>query len=192
MEFAIEGSQGDEYRIAFEIGGGRATAFCTCQAGSNRLCCRHRTELMDGEMTNLVSGNAADVVRLKTLLRDTDLAAAYDWVQQAEATATAAKQELEAAKKAMAKVMYGRATDPLPVPRPRPPPAAFRMNDAVIVAQEITSTGIKAGQQGRVIDVQHGKREKFGRSTDLAGHAFQVRFPGGAEIWVKADEITLA
>ena len=33
LEFLIEGSQGDEYLVVFEVTGGNANAFCNCQAG---------------------------------------------------------------------------------------------------------------------------------------------------------------
>ncbi len=35
LEFLIEGSQGDQYTVTFEVNGSKAKAFCTCQAGVN-------------------------------------------------------------------------------------------------------------------------------------------------------------
>ncbi len=61
---------------------------------------------MDGEVSRLLSDNAADVVRLKTLIRGTDLEAAYNHVLTADAVYTTAKRELDTAKKVLAKVMY--------------------------------------------------------------------------------------
>jgi hypothetical protein len=61
---------------------------------------------MDGDVSRLRSSNTAYVVRLRDLLRGTDLAAAYSQVLQAEAVCTAAKKELDTAKKALAKAMH--------------------------------------------------------------------------------------
>jgi uncharacterized Zn finger protein len=107
LAFTVEGSRGDEYRIAFEIDREKAAAFCTCQAGNNGLACKHRTGLMDGDVSDLLSGNPEDVTRLRTLLQGTNLAAVYEWAQRAEAAATEAKKELESAKRALSKLMHG-------------------------------------------------------------------------------------
>jgi hypothetical protein len=106
LEFLIEGSQGDEYFVVFEVNGGNANAFCTCQAGSNGLYCKHRFGIMDGDVSCLLSDNTADVVRLKGLMKGSDLENAYNRVLEAEAIHTTAKRNLDAAKKALAKAMY--------------------------------------------------------------------------------------
>jgi hypothetical protein len=67
----------------------------------------------------------------------------------------------------------------------------YRMNDAVKVLNDIPGTGVEAGAVGRVIAVQNGTRS-IGRSTDLSPHAVQVRFKGGAEIWMTRDEVAPA
>ncbi len=71
VEFLVEGSQGDQYAVTFEVDGSNANAFCTCPAGSNGQYCKHRFGIMNGEVSRLLSGNTADVVRLKTLMRGT-------------------------------------------------------------------------------------------------------------------------
>jgi uncharacterized Zn finger protein len=106
VKFTVAGSQGDQYAVVFEVTGGTAKAFCTCQAGTNGQYCKHRFSIMDGDVSRLSSGNTADVVRLKDLMQGTDLAAAYVRVLQAEADCAAAKKELDAAKKACARIMY--------------------------------------------------------------------------------------
>jgi len=108
VEFLVEGSQGDRYALAFEVNGTHANAFCTCQAGANGLFCKHRVGVMDGEVSYLLSGNTADIVRLKDLLSGTDLETAYNRFLEAEATWTVAKKELDVAKKGLAKAMYRR------------------------------------------------------------------------------------
>lgn len=68
---------------------------------------------------------------------------------------------------------------------------AFRVQQEVVVLSDISGTGIRKGDVGKVIYVQRGRRDTD-RSTDLAPTAFQVRFKGGAEIWMTADEIAPA
>ena len=105
VEFLVNGRQGDRYTVAFEVNGTRASAFCTCQAGANGQLCKHRMGIMDGDVFNLLGGNMTDVVHLKALLKGTDLEATYSHFLKAEAVCAAAKKELDAAKKALAKVM---------------------------------------------------------------------------------------
>lgn len=62
------------------------------------------------------------------------------------------------------------------------------VNQPVVVPADIVGTGVRKGHVGKVIFVQENGRAT-GRSTDLAATAFQVRFKGGAEIWVAAEEI---
>lgn len=92
MEFLVEGSQGNSYALAFEVSGTHANAYCSCQAGANGQFCKHQVGVMDGEMSHLLSGNRADIVRLKDILSGTDLEAAYYRFLEAEAACTAAKK----------------------------------------------------------------------------------------------------
>ena len=66
-----------------------------------------------------------------------------------------------------------------------------KANQQVRVRTDIVLTGIKAGTVGRIIYIQNGRRGS-GRSTDLSEYAVQVRFKGGAELWLRSDEIELA
>ena len=68
---------------------------------------------------------------------------------------------------------------------------AFHVQQAVIVLSDISGTGIKKGDVGKVIYVQQGRHDTD-RSTNLAATALQVRFRGGAEIWMTGDEIAPA
>jgi uncharacterized Zn finger protein len=105
VEFLVEGSQGDRYTLAFEVNGKKGSAFCTCQAGANGQFCKHRLGIMDGDVSCLLSGNTADVVRLKTILGGTDLEASYGRFVEAEAVLAVAKKQFDVAKRALAKVM---------------------------------------------------------------------------------------
>jgi uncharacterized Zn finger protein len=106
LEFVIEGSQGDQYQVTFEKQGETLHAFCTCQAGENGIYCKHRFGLMDGSTAHLLSGNTADVERLKAMMEGTPLEAACLRVTEATQAHEATKKALAKAKKDLARAMY--------------------------------------------------------------------------------------
>ncbi len=65
LSFAVKGRRGDRYAVTLED---RATGLrlrCTCMAGRYGTTCRHVTALLDGDVTDLLSGNHDDVERLR-------------------------------------------------------------------------------------------------------------------------------
>jgi len=104
--FVVQGSRGDEYQVTFGAASGRVVAYCSCPAGENGSICKHRLAIMDGEVSNLLSGNAQDVIRLQGLLKGTELEAAYTHLRVMEEEFEAAKRKLELAKKALASTMH--------------------------------------------------------------------------------------
>lgn len=102
--FNVEGSQGDLYRMTFSFDGDTATASCTCPAGAQGTWCKHRTALLDGDMTALRSANAGEVAMLKDRLAGTSLGDAYSRWVEAEERAFAAKKAADAAKRALARI----------------------------------------------------------------------------------------
>lgn len=65
LSFSVKGRRGDRYSITLED---RATGLhlrCTCMAGRYGTRCRHVTALLDGDITDLLSGNHDDVERLR-------------------------------------------------------------------------------------------------------------------------------
>ena len=102
--FELVGSQSDPYSVTFTFNGDRASASCTCPAGGQGTWCKHRTALLDGDVTSLRSANASEVAALKDRLTGTSLGAAYSrWVEAEEGVA-AAKKAADAAKRALARV----------------------------------------------------------------------------------------
>jgi DNA polymerase-3 subunit epsilon len=68
LRFAIRGSTGNRYEVALEE---RPSAFylrCSCLAGRNRRRCRHVDAMVDGDVTDLISRNFADVEQLRRLI----------------------------------------------------------------------------------------------------------------------------
>lgn len=102
--FDVEGSQGDLYRITFAFDGDRAAATCTCPAGEQGTWCKHRTALLDGDVTALRSDNASEAATVKDRLAGTSLGDAYSRWVEAEDRAVAAKKAADAAKRALARV----------------------------------------------------------------------------------------
>lgn len=68
LRFVVRGSKGNIYEIdaVKERTGFRVR--CSCPAGRNRLRCRHLKALLDGDITDLLSDNASDVVSLKCMV----------------------------------------------------------------------------------------------------------------------------
>ena len=106
LEFVVEGSKGDEYKILFEREGNNLDVFCTCAAGENGLYCKHRFALMNGDVSALLSENENDVTALKELMKGTDVEVAYDDVMSLQAQYDEINARLKAAKKVLAKAMY--------------------------------------------------------------------------------------
>jgi hypothetical protein len=114
LDFFVKGSQGDTYQVTFEKAGAELCAYCRCKAGAKGgKSCKHRTDLMDGKIGNLLSGNVADVATLLKWMPGTALEAAYQRLVMAEkackrSKTEAAKAERRAAKRNLDQVMYGR------------------------------------------------------------------------------------
>nr|WP_236960137.1 hypothetical protein [Methylobacterium durans] len=68
IRFMIRGSTGNRYEVELEE---RPFGFylrCSCMAGRNRRRCRHVDAMVDGDVTDLISANVADVERLRLLI----------------------------------------------------------------------------------------------------------------------------
>jgi uncharacterized Zn finger protein len=102
--FEVVGSQGDPYRVTFAFNGDKASASCTCGAGEQGKWCKHRTALLDGDVTAVRSANASEVAALKDRLAGTSLGAAYSRWVEAEEGVVSAKKTADAAKRALARV----------------------------------------------------------------------------------------
>ena len=73
IEFLIQGSASEPYKVTFWRVGNNVQSSCTCQAGRNRLACKHRLNLLDGEVTSLVSSSADGISRLKQMIEGSDV-----------------------------------------------------------------------------------------------------------------------
>jgi hypothetical protein len=111
LEFIMRGSKGDNYRVVFQKQGLDIRAFCTCKAGRYGTYCRHRTELMDGDITNLLSSNTEDVERLYDLLAGTNLETIYQKIvedQNRYEKIASLKNNVKSLKKDLSSLMYNK------------------------------------------------------------------------------------
>jgi uncharacterized Zn finger protein len=102
VQFFIQGSAKEPYRVTFQKNGLNLSAYCTCPAGDNGQYCKHRLNILGGITEGIVSGNEADVEIVASWLSGTDVEAALNAVMDAEEKYEAAKRELSSAKKRLA------------------------------------------------------------------------------------------
>jgi hypothetical protein len=102
LQFSIQGSAKEPYRVTFQKNGLNLSAYCTCPAGDNGQYCKHRLNILGGITEGIVSGNETDVEIVASWLSGTDVETAMNAVMDAEEKYEAAKRELSAAKKRLA------------------------------------------------------------------------------------------
>jgi uncharacterized Zn finger protein len=108
VEFFVQGSAPEPYRVTFIHKGSALSAYCTCPAGENGQYCKHRVGILQGNTQGIVSDNISEASVVSSWLPGTDLEAAMNEVKRLEAEAETLKKRLLVAKKALAKVMLKR------------------------------------------------------------------------------------
>lgn len=103
INFLVQGSQSEPYKVTFQKSGNNLSAFCTCTAGISGQYCKHRFNILGGLSDGVVSRNEADVQLVASWLPGSDVEAALNAVMDAEEKAELAKRELSNAKKQLAK-----------------------------------------------------------------------------------------
>lgn len=63
--------------VQFFRDGNNLTTSCTCRAGQNRRHCKHRFQMMEGDITNLKTKNFEDISRLHQMFLGTDVESAF-------------------------------------------------------------------------------------------------------------------
>lgn len=76
LEFFVQGSATEPYQISFWRIDENVNSSCTCIAGKNGLACKHRLNLLDGDVTNLISSSTDGFQKLKLMLEGSDIGAA--------------------------------------------------------------------------------------------------------------------
>jgi len=105
IQFFVQGSSIDPYRVTFQKDGQHLSALCTCPAGVNGQYCKHRFAILNGEDIGIVSNNQHEVEIVASWLADSDVEAALVEVKQAEVEFERAKKVVASAKKKVAAIM---------------------------------------------------------------------------------------
>ena len=101
ITFEIQGSAEQPYQPTFIKDGEKITATCTCPAGQFGTLCKHRTGLLAGDASAVVSDNADQVGTITEWIIGTETEANITKLREAEKTLSKAKRELTKAKKAL-------------------------------------------------------------------------------------------
>jgi hypothetical protein len=107
LEFLVQGSEPEPYHVTFRRTGEQLIAGCTCAGAAAHQLCKHRLALLAGDVTAVVSGNAAAVQQLPAVMAGTALELAYGRVIETERGVEAAKRLAHAARKALGRIMQG-------------------------------------------------------------------------------------
>ena len=106
ITFLVQGTAPEPYQVHFALGdGGNITATCTCPAGAMGQYCKHRFNILAGDLTGIASGNEPDVALVASWLPGSDVERALTALGDAEREFRVAKSRVAAAKKAIAKAM---------------------------------------------------------------------------------------
>lgn len=105
IEFLVQGSAPEPYRVSFVKDKNNLNAFCTCPAGENGQYCKHRFAILAGDSKAIVSKNKDQVTTVCGWLPGTDLESALTELAEAEHEYDAAKELFTIAKKRVAQAM---------------------------------------------------------------------------------------
>jgi len=105
IEFLVQGSAPEPYRVTFIKDKDNLNAFCTCPAGENGQYCKHRFAILAGDAKAITSRNKEQVATILCWLPGTDLESALTELAEAEHEYDAAKERLTIAKKKVAQAM---------------------------------------------------------------------------------------
>lgn len=107
LSFLVKGSASEPYQVVFSKKGSNLTAHCTCPAGLVGQYCRHRLDILKGDVAKLkiVSDNVGQVALVAQWVPGSDVEKALDEVDQAQRAADAATEELKKRKKKLARAL---------------------------------------------------------------------------------------
>ena len=105
LTLLVKGSSADPYELTFIKDGASLTALCNCPAGIFGSLCKHRVAVLDGDDAAVVDDHANKLSQVVAWLTGTDVEAALVALRDVEASNTAPKSHLTAAKKTLSKAM---------------------------------------------------------------------------------------
>ncbi|APR39374.1 SWIM zinc finger family protein [Paraburkholderia sp. SOS3] len=107
IEFLVQGSAPDPYRVTFVRDSNEVSALCSCPAGENGGYCKHRLSILDGVLDGVVSTNAHQVREVGSWLPGSSLESCLAEVASAAKAVENAKRLEAQAKKKLARVLAG-------------------------------------------------------------------------------------
>lgn len=105
LNFTVQGSEPSPYIVTFIRTGNHLRATCTCAAGLIGQYCKHRFNLLSGEVTALVGDNGAEVKELPAMLAGSDVEEVLHELTVAENLLERAKKQASSLKKMLARLM---------------------------------------------------------------------------------------
>lgn len=105
LKFDVQGSEPVPYEIVATKRGSNMTMTCDCMGAAMGRHCKHRVNLLCGDITHLVSNNAQDVEKLKEMVKGTDVEHALEAVLEAETAQRDAKRHHDGTKRALARAL---------------------------------------------------------------------------------------
>jgi hypothetical protein len=108
LYFVKSESTAETYQLEASSKDGRVSFLCTCLGAQNGAACKHRLNLIHGDITNLVVDGSSEVPALKAMLAGTSLERSIDILSELEKEAEVLKRRITSQKKIIARQMFGR------------------------------------------------------------------------------------
>jgi hypothetical protein len=108
LVYFVRSSSTDEiYELKATSQGGTVSFLCACSGAQNGSICKHRMNLLHGDVTNLIAEKSSDVLALKNLLAGTNIERSILILHDLEKEAEALKRRVASQKKVIARYMFG-------------------------------------------------------------------------------------
>lgn len=105
IEFLVKGSASEPYRVVFQKTEKGLNAACDCSAAINGSFCKHRTQILQGSESGIVSKNKGEVATVAGWFKGSDLETKIKLIEQKENQVENLKKEVTQLKKELSKLM---------------------------------------------------------------------------------------
>lgn len=103
-EFEVRSSDGvTTYAVEFSLESGKLRVHCGCPAGVLGKWCKHKMQLISGDVSSVLGFGAADMDEVLGWIRDSEFPRLLDKMKLAEDEMQAAKTKMDNVKKALEK-----------------------------------------------------------------------------------------
>ena len=107
LYFVRSESTDDTYELKAMSKNGTVSFSCTCLGAQNGAACKHRLNLIYGDLTNLIADGPNDVGLLKPLFAGTGIERSINALADLEQELAILKRRITSQKKAIAREMFG-------------------------------------------------------------------------------------